>query len=107
MSEVPNPLPEGFWYRVLEDIRVSRELMSVKDYAGALDIAKNAKERIESEGMWPKELSRPELQACFAIVGLIGELEKLAHAATPLSDHRKGLRCDTSHKAASMGLARP
>jgi hypothetical protein len=107
MSMTGQPVPEPFWHTVLSDLETSRALMRVKDYAGALDLAKNAKERIEHAGRWPINLGSIELQACLTLVSLIGELEQLAQAATPIKDMRKNLNNETSVKATSVGFARP
>jgi hypothetical protein len=106
MSQI-SPVPDNFWHQVLIDMNTSRELMRVRDYAGALDIASNAKERIEREGQWPTELGRPELQACFALAALIIELQKLAAAASPINDLSRNLRNEASIKTTSVGIARP
>jgi hypothetical protein len=107
VSETGQPVPELFWHTVLSDLQTSRELMRHKDYAGALDLAKNAKERIEHAGKWPKELGSIELQACFTLVALIGELESLADSATPIKDMRSRLKSEAAIKATSVGFTRP
>lgn len=88
-----------FWHDVLVDVTTSRELMRRQDYVGALDIAKNAKERIEKDGLWPKELERPEFHACCAIVNLIAELEKLVQSSDVSSGIKEVLKNGTSHRS--------